>query len=277
MSGVTMDVSVFRTVAVGTVAENKSLLSKEIAWYSQEWSSMRDGEIASRPEQMTFTTQDINGTQVQGGIVHDNTLKATWLPSGSNRLTAPNVRRGERVEILQVGDTDKFYWRTMGLDDNLRKLETIIFGISDTQNEDDGELNPANMYWFEFSTHSKKLAFSSSKADGEPYLYEMYFDFLNGEFQLTDDIGNFVNLVSKLSLIHLQNDKGTFVKLDKKDINMYAPQDVMAKAVRNIKISAGKELLMDAGVLASITVGGTKMTWTPAVTTLKTPKFQGST
>lgn len=272
-----MEISVLRPVTIGIVAENKDLRSKEIAWFSPEWSAMRDGEILSNPEKMQFTTQDVNGSEVQGGIIADNTFKATWLPEGSNRLTAPDVRRGVRVQIYQVADEDAYYWRDLGLDGNLAKLETIIFGISDTKDEGDKTLRPENMYWFEFSTHSKKLAFSSSKADGEPYLYEMFFDFEVGEYTLKDDIGNFIHLASKLSLIHLQNDKGTYVKLDKKDINMYAPQDIMAKAVRDIKISAGKQLLMDAGTLASITVGGTKMTWTSALTTLKTPKFQGST
>jgi len=272
-----MDVSVFRPVALGMVAENKDLQSKEIAWFPTEWSTMRDGEVTSNPEQMQFKTKDLNDVEVQGGIISDNTLRAFWLPMGSNRLTAPDVRRGERIQLWQVADNDKYYWSTLGLDDNLRKLETIVFGISATKDEKSTVLNTDNMYWFEFSSHSKKLAFRSCKANGEPYLYEMFFDFAVGEFTLTDDIGNFINLVSKLNLIHLQNSKGTFVKLDQKDINMYAPQDIMAKAVRDIKISAGKQLLMDAGTLASITVGGTKQTWTSALTTLKTPRFQGST
>lgn len=275
-----MDVSVFRSVALGMVAENKDLMSDEIAWFPTEWAPMRDGEIASNPVKTTFEATDINGSAISGSMMSDNTMRAFWLPGTSNRLSAPHVRRGTRVEIFQVADDDKYYWKDLGLDGHLCKLETIIVGISATKNEGltrAQALSANNMYWLELSSHSKKFAFSSAKANGEPFKYEMYFDFDVGEFMLTDDIGNFINLVSKLSLIHLQNDKGTFVKLDKKDINMYAPQDVMAKAVRNIKISAGQQLLMDAGTLASISVGGTKMTWTPGGTTLKTPKFQGST
>ncbi|MNG19264.1 hypothetical protein D3C84_1034060 [compost metagenome] len=108
----------------------------------------------------------------------------------------------------------------------------------------------------------------------------------------TDDIGNFLNVQSKVNLIHLQNAKGTFVKIDQQDIKMYAPQDMFADIKRNIEVKAGKDIKVTAGnnidveakqnlrtkggVLASIDGGGSKMTLTAAGTTLKTPKFTGS-
>lgn len=276
--------SVFKMVGVGVCASNKALGSKVIDVTPTEWLPMHDGEMTSNPTKMTHKSTNVDGNEEQGMILMDQVVEATWMPSGSNRLTAPDVRRGVHVELWATADSDKYYWKTMGLDDHLHKLETIIFGISNTTDEADGELKPENMYWIEFSTHSKKIALSTSKSNGEPYLYEMFFDTEKGEFQLTDDIGNFINLQSKVNLIHAQNAKGTYIKIDQKDIKMFAPQDIHAEATRDIKMKAGKNMALEAGqnltakggVLASIDGGGSKMTLTAGGTTLKTPKFTGS-
>lgn len=272
-----MEVSVFRTVGIGRIDSNKELNSKTVDVVPIEWLPMRDGELTGNETAETYQTKDIDGNAVSGGMISSNSISATWLPSGSNRLTAPDVRRGERVEILQTADHDKYYWRTMGLDDNLRKLETIIFGISATQDEGSTTLGIDNMYWFELSSHSKMFSFRSCQANGEPYLYEMFFDFAEGTFTVKDDIGNFMFLASALNLIHLQNAKGTFVKLDQMDIKAYAPQDINAKADRDFIVSAGKNIRMKAGVEAVIDGGGSVMTMNAGSTTLKTPKFVGKT
>lgn len=293
-------VSVFQTVGVGVIAANIEIMAKEVEITPTEWLPMHDGEMVSNAVKMQHKSKDMDGNETQGMIIADQVIKATWLPSSSNRLTAPTVRRGEHVEILSSTDgSDKYYWRSMGLDDHLRKKETIIFGISNTEDESITELKPENMYWIEFSTHSKRLAFSSSKSDGEAYQHELFIDTANGEFTYTDDIGNLINVQSANNLIHLQNAMGTFVKLDQQDIKFYAPRDTLGKvdrdvavnvgrdfkldAGRNIKMSAGKDVDIEAkqnmrckgGILASIDGGGSILTLTAALTTLKTPKFDG--
>ncbi|MNQ11596.1 hypothetical protein D3C85_244850 [compost metagenome] len=284
--------SVFKMVGVGVVANNKAIMEREIEVTPTEWLPMHDGEMASNAAKMTHKTKDIDGNESQGMMLTDQVIKATWMPSGSNRLSPPDVRRGVHVELWATADADKYYWKTMGLDDHLHKLETIVIGISNTTDESVTELKPENMYWIEFSTHSKRLAFCSSKSQGELYQHELYIDTDAGEFMYTDDIGNFLNVQSKVNLIHLQNAKGTFVKIDQQDIKMYAPQDMFADIKRNIEVKAGKDIKVTAGnnidveakqnlrtkggVLASIDGGGSKMTLTAAGTTLKTPKFTGS-
>jgi len=263
LQGVEMSqVSVFRTVGQGRIDGNKPITNPDGSFCTEaeiiptEWIGMRDGEMTQNATVMEYETKDQDGVSVKGAIVGTNTIKAQWLPGAcSNRLTPPDVRRGVRVEILQAADEDKYYWRDMGLDHGLFKLETIIIGISNTQNENANSLAPENMYWIEFSTHSKRLAFCTSKSDGEPFLYEMYFDTKKGEFNLTDDVGNLINLVSALSLIHLQNDKGTFVKLDKKDIKMFAPQDLIANVTRDLKITTGNNGTVNIGKSFKLTAG----------------------
>lgn len=279
-----MKASVFKQVGIGVSATNIEIMSKVIQVTPTEWLPMHDGEMVSNPTKMTHKATDVDGNESQGMIMLDQTIEATWLPGSSNRITAPTIRRGEHVSIWASDTDDKFYWKELGIDDHLRKLETIIIGISNTTDESVTELNTENMYWIELSTHSKRIAFSSSKSNGEAYQHELFIDTDNSEFTYTDDIGNFINVQSKVNLIHLQNAKGAFVKLDQKDLKMFAPQDVSAEATRNVSIKAGRDLALYAannltakgGVLASIDGGGSKLTLTASGTTLKTPKFKGS-
>jgi hypothetical protein len=279
-------------VGVGVCASNKALNSKVVDVTPTEWLPMHDGEMTSNPTKMTHKSTNVDGNEEQGMILMDQVVEATWLPGGSNRLSAPDVRRGVHVELWATADSDKYYWKTMGLDDHLHKLETVIIGISNTTDESITELTPEHMYWIEFSTHSKRLAFCTSKSNGEAYQHELYVDTDASEFMYTDDIGNLVNVNSKLNLIHLQNAKGTYIKIDQKDIKMFAPQDMFVDIKRNIDVKAGKNITVKAGndidveaaknlrtkggILASIDGGGSKMTLTAGGTTLKTPKFTGS-
>lgn len=287
-----MKASIFKPVGIGVAASNKEIMSKEIEITPTEWLPMHDGEMVSNPTKMTHKATDVDGNESQGMILLDQAIRATWLPGGSNRITAPDIRRGEHVQIFASDTDDKFYWQELGIDGHLRKLETIIIGISNTTDESVTELNTTNMYWIELSTHSKRFAFSSSKSNGEAYQHELFIDTDNNEFTYTDDIGNLINVQSKVNLIHLQNAKGTFIKLDQQDIKFFAPQDMLGEIARNITVKAGKNISIKAGqdfdceagqnmrmkggVLASIDGGGSKMTLTAGGTTLKTPKFTGS-
>jgi hypothetical protein len=272
-----MGSSVFRTVGIGRVDSNKAIGSKTIDLVPIEWLTMRDGELTGNETTATYKTTDVNGNAVTGGVITSNTIAATWIPSGTNRLTAPDVRRGERVEILQTADEDKYYWKSMGMDDNLRKLETVTIGISATSDESATTLDPANMYWMELSSHTKMFSFSSANAQGEPFVYELFFDFGAGQFTLKDDVGNYIHLDSALHLIQLQNDKQGLIEINDLDINISAPRDINATAKRDVNVTATRNINMKAGTQAVVNGGGSIMTLNAASTTLKTPNFIGET
>lgn len=287
-----MQVSQFKKVAIGVVAENMELkdakggLNHTVRITPTEWLSMRDGELKDDPTPMTFKSQDAQGNETQGGFITNQTIPCQWLPAGSNRKTPPTVRRGMRVEIHQMGDQAKYYWRYLGLDDHLMMLETFIWGISaHTKEQKEGEtteLTPDNMYWFEVSSHSKMVAMQTSKANGEPFAYDFYFDLGKGEVHLNDDVGNFFQMISQQHLLHLENQDGTYVKLERKDINAFAPQNINADAKKDITVTAGNNINVTAknnlvckgGLLASIDGGGSKMTLTAAGTVLETPDVE---
>ena len=128
--------------------------------------------------------------------------------------------RGERVLLWRYADTDQYYWTTLGMDDYLRKLETVVYAFSDTKDESVKVLTPDNAYYLEISTHKKLVTFSTAKSDGEPYAYTFQFDTAAGRVTLADDVGNYMELDSKNTSITLENADDSKVVLDRKVINI---------------------------------------------------------
>src|SRR5690606_555632 len=106
-----------------------------------------DGAIAFNPMEFIHKGMDSEGNPYDIKVTMDTTINAEWLPAGTNRLTPPDVVVGELVEIYRLGDTDQFYWRTMGLRDNLRTLETVIFAFSATPSKEGKPLTLDRCYF----------------------------------------------------------------------------------------------------------------------------------
>jgi hypothetical protein len=252
-----MQASCFQNVALGIVAENKAMkdasgkFNRTILVTDIESLNMTNGEIRSNPEQLESSGVDATGKVYNSAVVVDQVIEATWVPFLSNRLTAPDVRRGERVRLWRSGDADKYYWSTMGLDENLRKLETVIFAFSGTQDESQTELDLENCYYFEVSTHNKTITLQTSASNGEPFRYTAQINAAEGAFLIEDDVGNSFELDSTENRLTLENADDSKVELNRGKIAIVANEEV------------------------SLTVGGTKQVWKPSITTLKTPKFAG--
>lgn len=224
--------------SLAIVANNKLLSSKLIEATPIEHLSLIDGEIASIPLERETKGKDSEGNEYTVKVTTDNAIQAKWLPfSGSNRKTAPDVRRGERVIIWQFADYNDFYWSTTGFDDHLRKLETATYAFSGTKDEEVDGTEPENSYTFEVSTHLGLVTLSTSKVNGEHCKYFFQFNAKEGRVILTDDIGNEFLLDSALTKIFLKNVDGTTVVLDKKRLMAFANDQISIKATNLISLS----------------------------------------
>jgi hypothetical protein len=219
-------VSKFHVYSLGHAAENKALNSFDLEITPIEDTPMVDGELSTNANQVLTQGTDLTGQQYQTNMTSSGTIRATWLPVGqANRLTAPDVRRGEQVIIYRYGDTDKYYWNTMRNDLNYRKLETVVFGISATAAEG-ASPDQTNTYYVEFSSHKKSITLITTKANGEPYAYSFQFDTGNGKVQLEDDIGNGMFLDSQQHQWHIENADGSFFDMTKKAITGHADDSI---------------------------------------------------
>ena len=267
---------IIKTVGWGTAASNIGPMGNTLHIIVHEWHSMYDGDIDVTVDPMESNATDIDGNMSFDKIQTTQTIHATWMPSGSNRLTAPNIRVGERVEVLEESDTGNYYWRPAGLDEKHRRLETVIWGISATPNEDDDPYDPENRYWIEFSSHSKKIVLTTSAKNGEKARFNVTIDGGEGLFNIMDHKGNFATLNSMEDNWKIATTQGSFIEVDKVDINMLAVDnmnvkvgnDMTVQAGNNISVSASNDISLNSTTISangtsSVTVkgGGATMTW----------------
>lgn len=231
------EISKLSIYSIAVVAKNKALSSKEIECVPLEDTPMISGEITDNASQYKSKAADASGAAYQTDITTTSTVKATWLPIGSsNRLTAPDVRRGESVALYRFADSDQFFWTTLRDDMRLRKLETVIYGFSATTDES-AKPTAENMYFLEISTHQKLVHFHTSKANGEPFTYDIQINTKEGFIQIQDDSGNFFSFNSKERQIEMVNSDGSKVDINKKEIFLEATDLISLKA-KTVKTEA---------------------------------------
>lgn len=247
-----MELSKLKLFSLGLVASNKPLSSKTIEVTPIELLPFMDGEINAEINISSVSGVDRDGKAYTVSVANGTSIKATWLPMGNtNRRTAPDVRRGERVLIYRYGDSDRYFWVDMGLDSRLKKLETVTHSWSNTRDENKDSTDPKNCYFFEVSTHKKLITLSTNKSDGEPYAYTVQINTGKGNLTITDDIGNFIEMDSVKRSLLLHNSDNSIVHLDK--------SKVLIKGDSEVKIVSG----------------ATVVTHTPDGTVHETPKFEG--
>lgn len=217
----TVNESMLKPISVGYVAVNKLRSSVEVEVILAEINPFVSGEIVDGIETLWVDGIGPDGSAQSFTVKMSNTIRATWMGDSTNRISAPDVRRGDKVQILQYGNVDKYYWQTVtepGI--NIRKKETIIEAISNTIDEKQTELNATNSWFKEFSTHDKKISIVTNKSDGEKWAFTLQLDVGNGNLVVADDTGMFIQMNSEDETIELGTTSGGLVKLVKKVLTM---------------------------------------------------------
>lgn len=246
--------SQFHFYSLGTVAVNKPLNVDIIEVTPSEHTGMLNGEILDHQVQESRKSTNADGSAYETNTTQSATIKCRWMPFGSNRLTSPDVRRGEQVVIMRFGDKNEFYWVSTEYEKKLRKLETVVYGISATRDENDIG-NPDSMYYIEISSHRKLIHLHTSNKNGEPFVYDLQLNTGDGYFLLTDDVNNLINLDSKNTRIELTNSDSSTVQIDKKNIYGYAPDNIKFVAGKRFDVVAPKSKFSnDVGVMGRFSV-----------------------
>lgn len=224
----TLRLSQFHPYSYGIVAANKPLNSWTVEVTPTEDLTMLDGQITDNVTQYSAQGTDASGSAYQSQTNQSNTVTATWLPMGQpNRMTAPDVRRGEQVMLYRFGDdTSKFYWMTMRNDLTVRKLETVIFGISATATEGD-PADDTTSYVFGMSAHQKRVWLTTSKKNDEAHTWSFNLDTDKSVLTINDDVNNTIKIDTDAHQIHLENADGSYVDLTEKVITFFAADQII--------------------------------------------------
>lgn len=259
--GCIMKSTQLRPISIGIVAENKvrdvdlvKVMPIELFPYVKE-------EIKDNNTPYFGAGLDADGREYTVQVDIDNTINASWLSLETNRITPPDLIKGEQVLLWQYGDEDKYYYTSMGRDDRLRRLETVVrrySNISDLE-EDVTELTPENSYEVIVSTHDKYIHITTNKYDEEPFAYSIKLDTKTGNLRINDDVGNFLLLDSENTLIRSENQSGAWFELNKEVINGYAPDSINFEAVNTIAFKC-TDFTLDASASVKIKTASTTLT-----------------
>jgi hypothetical protein len=220
------NISKLQPFSVGIVAVNKLPSEHHVEVVPLETASFMEGELTDFKDEYKGSGKDKDGRSFSHDIDLTLSVRAKWLPfCQGNRITPPDVRRGEHVMLYQLGDADEYYWVTLRQDKHLRRLETVIYSYSNNRDEDI-EDDPETTYWFEVSTHKKLIHLHTSKNDKEPFTYDVQINTKDGRIIVEDDDMNYLFLDSKERHWRIHNKDETYIELDKRIINMHSHDEI---------------------------------------------------
>ncbi|WJJ55146.1 hypothetical protein [Xanthomonas phage RTH11] len=244
------ELSGMRFYSIGQAANNKRLTDgngrpdRTLEVTPVEQLGQLDGELVSLPFQSEVSGERADGSSYTSKVTLNTALTATWLPMGSNRVTPPDVRRGERVIIWRYKDTDQFYWTETGWDEHLRRLETVHYRWSATPEPGADMTAGTNYYHLMVSTHEGMIHLETSEANKEKATFVLQLNTKDGHIALTDNHGNFLDWNCIDKIISLQNGDGTLMQLNKEIAYMYAKDTIYLKAEEKILLET-KDFLLE--------------------------------
>lgn len=212
------DQSNYKRYCIGIVALDKKLYEDTIEAMPVDNAAMLEGELNDKWDEVNVSGKDGERQDYQNKAKFVKTIKATWMGMHQyNRMTSPDVRRGDKVQIYRLGDSNVFYWDTLDSYDKIRRLETVVHGYSATKSEG-VSMNPDNTYVQGVSTHEKMVTLiytSKDPTNGEEFRYGIFIDTKNNHIVIKDDIENRIVLQSKPHLIRLETMDNGFIQIDK--------------------------------------------------------------
>lgn len=244
----------------GIVAADKPDEDKFIEVLPIEVLPFFEGDVSDTLETLKFEGTDAQDQSYKVELKRSASVRAGWLGQ-TNRRTSPNVRKGEQVLLYTVGDTEEYYWTSIGRDDHLRRGETVVYtwNASGVGTDTDIEVSESNHYSMVMDTVNKQVTLSTTTDNGELTNYIVQLNTGDGSFTVEDGLGNVVQLDSASTKITLLNADSTYVTLDRKNIDVYAPNNITMLADNNVSIEAGKVLSTKSGKNTDM-VAGAKFT-----------------
>lgn len=228
--------NVLECYGVGTVAMDKDLNTDEVQVHIKGLFPESDGEVTTAAEVKTVSTQTPTGDTQSSTSLQTNTVACKWMALNTNRVTAPDVRKGSKVVVYKFAGSSKYLWTYFGMDGTLR-LETIVWAFSASPNVDENTpVTPENYYMLMLSTHSKKIQLLTGQGNGEATSYAFELNTGDGQFSLVDGENNILSLNSMAHALSFINDEKSFINIEKKDITLSCEQNMLLKGKEKINL-----------------------------------------
>ena len=189
--------------ATAIVAEDKKLGTNDILCFPIEQMAGHSGDLLEKKKMKGMANDESMGLS-QANIEKEVTLTAQWINVGSsNRVTAPDVKKGETVSLYRYGGTDKYYWTTMFSETDVRRQEAVLM-LYGNEKEHGKASGKENSYWTLIDTVNKKVQLHMSNNDGEVTTYDIILDGKAGTVELIDGKKNQILLESKSNTLTIK-------------------------------------------------------------------------
>lgn len=228
-------------IGIGSVSENKPLGSKVVLYRPIEENPLTPGDLVSENNRLESKYKDSKGVEKTAVLYTNPARSALWMPPDSFRLTAPDVRRGEKIRLYRYADQDLIYWQEMGDGKSKRRGETIVLGASgrldlqeSSKTEDEAAIE--EHYRIEMSGHKRIINIATSAANKEVSVYSLLLDGGNGIISLADAEGNELTLDTNEKRWAMRNSEGSYVVLDKKNIMLGSEDGIYLQSENTIAI-----------------------------------------
>ena len=225
---------------LGYVVADKAEDSYEIEVYPVEVIPTAEGDL-NQKDSSSLTIQDSQGNNVSVKYDKSNSIPCTWYPNGEqNRITAPDVCKGDIVEIYTFGETDEYFWCVYSHNQALRKREKVLYYFS---NKAGTGGDSTQGYFLLIDTINKTVHFHTANNDGEACGYDLLFNTKEGQMAISDTLNNTIVLDSVNGQLNITtnekiilNTKEATVNAKKVDINASDSCNITTKSM-NIKSS----------------------------------------
>lgn len=244
---------------IGRVVADKANESDVVVVSMTELLPSLNGTLSANENTKTINAVSPRGGRRTGKVNVGSGIPCKWWDFGSNRLSAPDVVKDERVIVWRKGDSSsEYFWTPTRLDENKRQTEHVVTAYSNTKkgNRKPKRLSKENSYTQTFSTKEKYIEILTAKSDGEKFRYQLKIDTKNNYFVLKDDDGNRILLNSAERLIDFTNKDKTHIRLSKKDIDVYTPGHFTQKTDGNYTLRVGGNVIVEVGGSYNYTVAG---------------------
>lgn len=210
---------------MGIATADKASGSRDLWVYCPELLPFLSGSISAKEVSNDLKTNTREGTRTSS-IKTTNNILCQYRDETTNRAFPPDVRKGEQVVVYCYGDSNQFYWKSAGRNDNSRRTEDYRMAISGSLANNPDQTDD-NTYFFEMCTRSKHaIKISTSNADGEAHRYVLNIDADSSTVFLGDDYGNQIYIDSDKPRVCMKNQKNSLLDLNDENIVMACKKDI---------------------------------------------------
>ena len=184
-----------------------------------------------------YTLETPSNKNLTGTVTESPSIRCYYW-GGSNH-SVPHITMGEQVLVIHHKGNDIYYWKELGRDNELRRVEKYRIFVNDQQlvvktadvvNKNVGRVNDDNSYYLEFDTINKHILLSTANTDGETIRYFMKFNTKTNTYALWDTRGNRLELDSDEHRWYMRNADQSVIDMHRTHINIWSQDSINIEA-----------------------------------------------